>query len=110
MSYIGQNSNSVEILNAEGDVINPATNESIALLMRIVKLLESNAVVDQQQRQRISVDSFIATIPTVTGVTTVGTVSSVTNIAANAGMNQEQYINIAKQTYANSIRSRLEFI
>jgi hypothetical protein len=89
------------------------TDNLLVMMSRIVKLLESNAVVDQQQRQRIAVDSFIATIPTlttVTGVTTVSTVSSVTNIAANAGMDREQYINIAKQTYTQSIRNRLEFV
>jgi hypothetical protein len=46
----------------------------------------------------------------VTTVGTVTTVSAVSNIAANAGMDREQYINVAKQTYANSIRSRLSFL
>jgi hypothetical protein len=89
------------------------SDDLIRMLSRLVKILESNAVVDSAQRQRIAVDSFIATIPTlttVTGVTTVSTVSSVTNIAANAGMDREQYINIAKQAYAQSIRNRLEFV
>jgi hypothetical protein len=96
---------------AEGDFPTPSiadrTDNLLVMMSRIVKLLESNAVVDQQQRQRIAVDSFIATIPT---LTTCSTVSSVTNIAANAGMDREQYINIAKNTYANSIRSKLEFV
>jgi hypothetical protein len=61
--------------------------------------------VDGQQRQRVTIDA--GTLPT---VTTVGTVSSVTNMVSNAGMDREQYINIAKQTYAQSIRSRLEFV
>lgn len=97
-------------------VLAEPTDNLLVMLSRIVKLLESNAVVDQQQRQRVSVDSFIATIPTLTTVTgvstvsTVNTVTSVTNIAANAGMDREQFINIAKQTYAQSIRSRLEFV
>jgi hypothetical protein len=80
------------------------TDNLLVMMSRIVKLLESNAVVDQQQRQRISVDSFIATIPTLT------TCSTVTNVASNAGMDREQYINIAKQTYTQSIRNRLEFV
>jgi hypothetical protein len=85
------------------------------MLSRVVKLLESNVVVDSAQRQRISLDAIAAgvTLPTVTTVTTVSTVStvsSVTNVAANAGMDREQYINIAKQTYTMSIRPRLEFV
>jgi hypothetical protein len=92
------------------------SDDLIRMLSRLVKILESNAVVDSAQRQRIAVDSFIATIPTITTVTTLttlttcSTVSSVTNIAANAGMDREQYINIAKQTYTQSIRNRLEFV
>jgi hypothetical protein len=82
------------------------TDNLLVMLSRVVKLLESNAVVDSAQRQRIAVDSFIATIPT---VTTVATVTSITNVASNAGMDREQYINIAKQTYSQSIRNRLTF-
>jgi hypothetical protein len=89
----------------------------LVMLSRVVKLLESNAVVDSAQRQRISLDAIAAgvalpTVTTVTGVTTVttvATVSSVTNVAANAGMDREQYINIAKQTYGMAIRPQLTF-
>jgi hypothetical protein len=76
----------------------------IALMARAVKLLDSNAIVDSAQRQRIVVDAG-----TITTVTTVSTVSAVTNVAANAGMDREQYINISKQTMAQGIRSRLTF-
>jgi cell division protein FtsX len=94
------------------------TDDLVVMLSRIVKLLESNAVVDQQQRQRIALDTIPAgvtlpTVTTVTGVTTVTTVTTVTalaNATAIAGMDREQYINIAKSTYAQSIRARLEFV
>jgi hypothetical protein len=84
----------------------------LAMLSRVVKLLESNAVVDQQQRQRITLDAITAgiTLATVTNVGAVGTVTTVANQTAMAGMDREQFINVAKQTYAMSIRSRLEFI
>lgn len=90
----------------------------LVMLSRIVKLLESNATVDQQQRQRVTLDAIttnltlgtVSTVGTVTTVSGVSTVSSVSNVAANAGMDREQYINVAKQTYANSIRARLEFV
>lgn len=93
------------------------TDNLIVSLMRLVKLMESNAVVDAQQRQRITLDSIAAgvalptvtTVTTVATVTTVTTVASVTNIAAVAGMDREQYINIAKFTNAQAIRPRLNF-
>jgi hypothetical protein len=84
----------------------------LVMLSRVVKLLESNAVVDQQQRQRITLDAIAGslTLGTVTSVGNIGTVGIVTNQTAMAGMDREQYINTAKQTYATSIRSRLEFV
>jgi hypothetical protein len=87
----------------------------ISLLERLVKISESNQVVDSAQRQRITLDAITAgvslpTVAAVTTVTTVTTVAAVANIAQNAGMDREQYINIAKQTYANSIRNRLNIV
>ena len=90
----------------------------ISLLERLVKISESNQVVDSAQRQRITLDAItagitlptVATVATVTTVTTVTAVTSVTNITQNAGMDREQYINIAKQTYASSIRNRLNIV
>ena len=84
----------------------------LVMLSRVVKLLESNAVVDQQQRQRITLDAIASglTLANVGNVGSVTSVGTVTNQTAMAGMDREQYINIAKQTYATSIRSRLEFV
>lgn len=90
------------------------TDDLLAMINRLIKICESSQVVDSAQRQRITLDAIaasltLATVTTVTTVTTVSTVSSVTNVAANAGMDREQYINIAKQTYAQSIRPNLKF-
>jgi hypothetical protein len=93
------------------------TDNLLEMLQRIVKLLESNAVVDGAQRQRVSLDNIpagvtlptVTTVGTVTTVTTVSTVSAVTNMVANAGMDREQHINVAKNVYANAIRSNLTF-
>jgi hypothetical protein len=93
------------------------SDDLLVMLSRIVKLLESNATVDSAQRQRVVVDTgsltasiaagqTLATVTTVSGVTTV---SSVANMASNAGMDREQYINIARQTYGQNIRSALIF-
>jgi hypothetical protein len=92
----------------------PSGMAVLEMLSRLVKIAESLQVVDAQQRQRVAVDTFSAgtTLPTVTtvsGVTTVTTVTTLANATAIAGMDREQYINTAKNTYANSIRTGLTF-
>lgn len=102
-------------------VFDDRNEQLLSLLQRLVKIMESNQVVDSAQRQRITLDAFtagvalptvttVATVTTVTTVTTVNAVTAVTNLTQNAGMDREQYINIAKQTYANSIRNRLTIV
>ena len=74
-----------------------ASDESLILLRRIVKILESNAVTDGQQRQRIIVDAG--------SITVGGTVA----ISTLAGQAQQQFVDIARNAYANGIRSKLNF-
>jgi hypothetical protein len=90
-------------------VFDDRTEQLLSLLQRLVKIMESNQVVDSAQRQRITLDSITAGVALPT-VSTVTNVAAVTNIVSNAGMDREQYINIAKQTYANSIRNRLNIV
>lgn len=130
------------VTNAAGETINPAeqqelytnnppleaqapavrtlpgsVDDEIVLLRRIVKLLESQAAVDPQQRQRMTLDSISAgvALPTVTAVTavttvtTVATVSSVTNIAAVNGWNQQMFADPARTAYNTGIRRWLAF-
>jgi len=88
-----------------------ATDESIVLLRRMVKLLESNAVVDAANRQRMVVESLptLASVTTVSTVTNLGTVSTVTNLGTIAGQGLQQFVDIARNAYANGIRSKLNF-
>lgn len=89
------------------------------LLSRLVKVMENQQACDAGQRQRITVDAFTAglSLPTVGAVTSItnalpaGTnaVGAITNVQQVASMGQEQYINIARNVYANSIRSKLDF-
>jgi hypothetical protein len=115
---IGEDGSAVDV-----SVSNPmptVANQSddlLRMLSRLVKILECNAVVDSSQRQRIRIDDITGglTLATISTVSTVSTVSNIaagtlTNVTANAGMDREQYINIAKNTYANSIRSQLSFV
>jgi hypothetical protein len=92
-------------------VVSSRSDDLLVMLSRIVKLLESNAIVDSAQRQRVVIDSgaITASIAATQTLTTVSTVSSVSNVVATAGMDREQYINIAKQTYIQGIRSGLTF-
>ena len=48
----------VILRDATGTSVNPATEESNALLRRILKVLESNQVVDDKQRQRVTVEAI----------------------------------------------------
>ena len=91
------------------------SDDLLRMLSRLVKILECNAVVDQQQRQRVTIDSITGSLVlgTVSTVSNLGTVANVTTVAAQTtlgGMDREMYINIAKNTYANSIRSQLTFV
>jgi hypothetical protein len=111
MSYIisnnqkGQNNNANSSpVTVSSDQIGEnqlATDESLVLLRRIVKLLESNAVVDAANRQRVTVE----VIPT---TNVVGTVA-VSNLATIAGHGLQQFVDVARNAYANGIRSKLNF-
>lgn len=81
----------------------PSSDESIILLRRMVKIMESLTVVDANQRQRVTIDS-------ITGSLVLATVSTVGNVNAFGGSDARyQLIDIARNTYANGIRKNLEF-
>lgn len=99
MAYF-EKANSVD---AKGNIINPAQDEQIMLLRRIAKVLESTAATDSAMRQRITVDS-------VTSGTTIGLVSGTgVNIGTLANMDNRQFIDISRNTYANCIRNKITF-
>jgi len=92
---------------------NPMPVEMYGLLNELVKAIDSLRVVDQQQRQRVTIDAITGslTLGTVTTVSSVGNIAAgtLTNLVSTAGMDREQFINIAAQTYAASIRTQLQF-
>jgi hypothetical protein len=114
MAYFEKN----KLTDEDGNTINPATEESIILLRRMVKLLESQNATDIGNRQRINIDTIATgvTLPTVTTVTTVAAVTAITN-ALPAGTNQigfvnqdqRQFIDVARTSYNTGIRSKLTF-
>ncbi len=83
-------------------------NQQTQLLKKLIKILESNTVVDSAQRQRITIDA--GTLPAVTTVTTVTTVSTVTSLSQIALMNPFEYnIIMSRNLYYNGIRAKLTF-
>jgi hypothetical protein len=74
------------------------TKEQIYTILRLFPMLQSNSIVDGQQRQRITIDAITAAL-------TLGTVSTITNavpvgnVATIAGMDKEMFINQARVAY-----------
>jgi hypothetical protein len=94
--------------------VQPDRLENLAVMLsRTVKILESNAVVDQQQRQRITLDSIspsltLGTVTTVTTVTTVATVTTVTGLTNIDSRNGSMLINQTNlSAWANCVRVRI---
>ena len=110
---IGEDGSAVDVsLSNPMPMVANQSDDLLRMLSRLVKILECNAVVDQQQRQRVTIDAISANL-SLQGMNVVTTVATVNNVAAQtalAGMDREMYINIAKNTYANSIRSQLSFV
>jgi len=98
----------VELQDISNTQINPATEESAILLRRVVKLMESQAVVDAGNRQKITLDSISGSL-TLGTVTTVTGVTSVTNMVTLAGQNQQMYQDPARNAFANGIRQNITF-
>lgn len=117
MSYI-PSSDSQYILNASGTTINPTTEETVFLLRRMVKLLESNATVDSQNRLRIALDSAPVAVTVAQGtaaqlnanVGTVTTITTLNNLALIAGIDPRfQFIDNARIAFATGIRNNLTY-
>jgi hypothetical protein len=110
-----------KLKNIAGDQINPASEEELVLLRRIIKLIESQSAADSANRQRITLDSITAglTLSTVSTVTTVTAVTGITNALPAgtnnigsiniAGLDQRQFIDAARTAYNTGIRSKLTF-
>jgi hypothetical protein len=103
MSYIPP-SDSQNILNASGVIINPSTEESVILLRRMVKLLDCIATVDSSNRQRITIENSTVTA----AQTNAGNLSA--NVGTVAGIDPRyQFIDAARIAYATGIRNNLKF-
>jgi len=87
-------------------VFDTSLNDALTLIRRLVKLCEPLSNIDAGGRQRVTVDSAIATV---TGVTTVGTVTTVAGITNFLGMGQQQFSDNARTAYNTGLRNNLNF-
>jgi hypothetical protein len=92
----------VGIKDSDDVRINPAQDDSVVLLRRMVKLMESQAVVDSQMRQRVVVDTGAIVV---SGSVTVATITSLSQLA---GVDSRwQIIDWSRQAYNSGIRGNL---
>ena len=116
LTSVGGTGNTVGVKDISGTQINPATDESLTYLRRMVKLMESQATVDASNRQRVIVDGFGAVV---TGYAASGagiprvTVSNDSLFSATItslnGWGDQMFTDVARNTYANGIRTNLAF-
>lgn len=113
----GGSASIVAVKDTTGTQINPSTDDSVVYLRRIVKLMESQAVVDSGNRQRITLDSIGTGTAITTTVPVSGTVTTSLAAGANAigsitaidGYNHQMFQDFAKTAYATGIRNNLIF-
>ena len=86
----------VNLRDASSTRINPATDDSIVYLRRMVKLMESQGTVDSANRQRVTIDGTVTT-------------SASTTISTLASQNQQMFQDPARTAYAVGIRNNLIF-
>jgi len=68
-----------KLTDSQGNLINPANDDNITLLKRILLLLKPLSIITGAGSNRLNVD--VSTVSTVSTVTTVSTLSNVTNVA-----------------------------
>ena len=101
MAYLEQ----TQLTSDKDVIVNPASEESIILLRRIAKTLETQSACDPQQRQRVVVDAGI----TIAAAQTLCTVTTVGNLASVNGWNQQMFADPARHAYNSGIRCQLTF-
>jgi len=118
----GGASGNVGLVNTSSVQINPASDDTLILLRRMVKLMESQATVDSGNRQRITIDSLGTSTAVTTSlpVTVSGTVTTslasttITGISAGVSVNvggqtDQMFQDPARTAYAVGIRNNLVF-
>lgn len=118
----------VLILDKTKTQINPSSEESVILLRKIVQLLQSSAIADPKQRQRVTIDALqsnaaggvtelsatipVSSTPVAGAVNTGNVVIQLGPQATAAGSGVDStflLINTARNAYANGVRSKLSW-
>jgi len=107
MSY----SENINWLDSSGNTVNPATEETVMYLRKLVELLQPLATQDANQRLRVAVDAgTITTVSTVTNFGSSATLPTVTTVNQLAGVDARYLqIDTARLTYTQHIRNKLTF-
>jgi len=104
-------SENTNMMDVTGKQINPATEETVMYLRKLVELLQPLATQDTNQRLRVNVDAgTITTVSSVTGFGGSATLPVVTTVNQLAGVDA-RYIQIdtARLLYNQHIRNRITF-
>lgn len=101
MSYI--DTKQVQLKDDAGSIMNPASDEALILLRKLIQLTQSLSVIDSAQRQRVVID----TMPT--SFTVSGTVNSQVTLVGNVDPRQ-QFQDTGRMMFGTSIRSNIDFI
>lgn len=104
-------SENTNLMNTSGQQVNPATEETVMYLRKLVELLQPLATQDPNQRLRVSVDAgTITTVSTLSAFGGSATLPTVTTVNQLAGVDA-RYIQVdtARLLYNQHIRSRLTF-
>lgn len=117
----GGGGGSSTLTDTSGTQINPATDDSLQYLRRMVKIMESQAAVDSANRQRITIDSLgtgtavTTTLPvsgtvtaTVTGATLGAGTAAIGSVNID-GQGRQMFQDFARQAYNSGMRSNLIF-
>lgn len=107
MSY----TENMNLMNTSGQQVNPATEETVMYLRKLVELLQPLATQDPNQRLRVSVDAgTLTTVSTVSNFGGTATLPIVTTVNQLAGVDA-RYIQVdtARLLYTQHIRSKINF-
>jgi len=99
----------VLVLDTTKTQVNPSTEESMMMLRRIVKLLESSGTIDGNQRQRVAVEVMPSiTVSSAPTTTVSGTITVGASTLAPVDQRYEM-VDRARMSYDIGIRNRLVF-
>ena len=99
----------MNLMDSSGNTINPATEETVMYLRKLIELLQPLSTQDTNQRIRVSVDSgTITTVSTLTAFGGAATLPTVTNVSQLAAVDARYLqMDTAKLLYTQHIRSKL---